>query len=284
MVAATDILHTFASESRATAKFDKNNFKHTDMADKKKSTVGDLKQDKNNYRKHSEANKKKIKKSIDECGLGRSVVVDADGVLVAGNGVSSVLPEDTPVRIIETDGTELVVVKRTDLHTGDEKRKKLALADNATSDDVEWNFDAMAADGWDGEALAGWGVDLPSAANNYSRKIEIPIYEPTGKEVAVSELTDTTKYDQLVTEIKAAKLDATTEAFLMAAASRHIVFDYAKIGDFYANASAEVQELMERSALVIIDFEKAIENGFVKMTDELTKMCEAQMMETEGEE
>lgn len=83
LVVATDNLHTFASESRATAKFDKNNFKHTDMADKKKSTVGDLKQDENNYRKHSEANKKKIKKSIDECGLGRSVVVDADDVLVA---------------------------------------------------------------------------------------------------------------------------------------------------------------------------------------------------------
>ena len=68
------------------------------------------------------------------------------------------LPEDTPIRIIETDGTELVVVKRTDLHEGDERRKKLALADNATSDNVEWDFDAMAADGWDEEAVAEFGV------------------------------------------------------------------------------------------------------------------------------
>ena len=132
------------------------------MAKEKKqgeATVADLRQDERNYRKHSEENKKRIKKSIDECGLGRSVVVDADGVLVAGNGVQSVLPEDTPIRIVETDGTELVVVKRTDLHEGDERRKKLALADNATSDNVEWDFDAMAADGWDEEAVAEFGVE-----------------------------------------------------------------------------------------------------------------------------
>lgn len=134
------------------------------MAKEKKqgeATVADLRQDERNYRKHSEENKKRIKKSIDECGLGRLVVVDADGVLVAGNGVQSVLPEDTPIRIVETDGTELVVVKRTDLHEGDERRKKLALADNATSDNVEWDFDAMAADGWDEEAVAEFGVAWP---------------------------------------------------------------------------------------------------------------------------
>ena len=125
-------------------------------------TAADLKQDGNNYRKHSDTNKARIKKSIDEAGLGRSVVVDADGVLIAGNGVQQVVDPDTPVRVIETDGTELVVVKRTDLHTDDPRRKTLALADNATSDDVEWNFDAMAADGWDGDALAGWGVDWPA--------------------------------------------------------------------------------------------------------------------------
>ena len=134
------------------------------MAKEKKqgeATVADLRQDERNYRKHSEENKKRIKKSIDECGLGRSVVVDADGVLVAGNGVQSVLPEDTPIRIVETDGTELVVVKRTDLHEGDQRRKKLALADNATSDNVEWDFDVMAADGWDEQAVAEFGVAWP---------------------------------------------------------------------------------------------------------------------------
>ena len=121
-------------------------------------TAADLKQDEHNYRKHSDTNKARIKKSIDEAGLGRSVVIDADGVLVAGNGVQQVIDQDTPVRVVETDGTELVVVKRTDLHTDDPRRKTLALADNATSDDVEWDFEAIEADGWTADEAGDWGV------------------------------------------------------------------------------------------------------------------------------
>ena len=124
-------------------------------------TAADLKQDSHNYRKHSEQNKARIKKSIDEAGLGRSVVIDADGVLVAGNGVQSVIDKDTPVRVVETDGTELVVVKRTDLHTGDPRRKTLALADNATADDVEWDFEALAED-WTADEAGEWGVEWPA--------------------------------------------------------------------------------------------------------------------------
>ena len=134
-------------------------------------TAADLIQDEHNYRKHSETNKARIKKSIDEAGLGRSVVIDADGVLVAGNGVQQVIDKDTPVRVVETDGTELVVVKRTDLHTGDPRRKTLALADNATADDVEWDFEAIAED-WTEDEAGEWGVDWPAdeEQNNESSK------------------------------------------------------------------------------------------------------------------
>lgn len=124
-------------------------------------TAADLIQDANNYRKHSEQNKERIRKSIYEAGLGRSVVIDADGVLVAGNGVQQVIDGDTPVKVVETDGTELVVVKRTDLHTGDPRRKTLALADNATADDVEWDFDAIAED-WTEDEAGEWGVEWPA--------------------------------------------------------------------------------------------------------------------------
>lgn len=122
-------LHTFAIENGLKRKFDKNNYNISKDKQNEIKTAADLIQDANNYRKHSDTNKARIKKSIDEAGLGRSVVIDADNVLVAGNGVQQVVDKDTPVRIIETDGTELVVVKRTDLHTGDPRRKTLALAD-----------------------------------------------------------------------------------------------------------------------------------------------------------
>ena len=141
-------------------------------------TAADLIQDAHNYRKHSDTNKARIRKSIDEAGLGRSVVVDADGVLVAGNGVQQVIDGDTPVRVVETDGTELVVVKRTDLHTGDPRRKTLALADNATADDVEWDFEAIEADGWTEESAGGWGVEWPADEEGEQQKAQEDDFDP----------------------------------------------------------------------------------------------------------
>ena len=56
---------------------------------------------------------------------------------------------------------------------------------------------------------------------------------------------------------------------LREAAARHIVFNYERMADYYAHASPEMQSLMEDSALVIIDFEKAIDDGFVRLCQDL---------------
>lgn len=116
--------------------------------------------DKKNYRKHSEQNKKRIRKSLTECGAGRSVLVDKDGCLIAGNGVYEQAEKiGIKTRVVETDGTELVVVKRTDIGTDDPKRKTLALADNATSDNVEWDVENIAAD-FDVSVAEDWGINV----------------------------------------------------------------------------------------------------------------------------
>ena len=116
--------------------------------------------DKKNYRKHSDKNKRMIRKSLKDCGAGRSVLVDADGYLIAGNGVYEQAQKlNIPTRVVETDGSELVVVKRTDLRTEDAKRKELALADNATSDSVEWDMQNIAED-FDISVAEDWGIDL----------------------------------------------------------------------------------------------------------------------------
>lgn len=108
--------------------------------------VKDLKQDKRNYRKHNNENLRLIKKSIKEVGLGRSIVIDAENEIVCGNGLVSQLDRSTPVKVIEIDGTELVVVKRVDLKTKDKKRRKLAVLDNTTSDTSEQNLALMKED------------------------------------------------------------------------------------------------------------------------------------------
>ena len=80
---------------------------------------------------------------------------------------------------------------------------------------------------------------------------------------------DTTKRDALLHEIENADLPDDVREFLRQAAGRHTVFNYAKIADYYAQASPQIQALMEQSALVIIDFDKAIENGFITLTKDL---------------
>lgn len=117
--------------------------------------------DKRNYRLHNDENKRVIKKSLKELGAGRSIVIDNDGEIIAGNGVYEQAKKlGIKTKIVETDGSELVVVKRTDLATDDDKRKKLALADNASSDTSEW-ADELLREDWTPEVLADFGVVLP---------------------------------------------------------------------------------------------------------------------------
>lgn len=101
--------------------------------------------DPQNARVHDQQNKTAIRQSLSELGAGRSVLVDKDNVLIAGNGVYEQAQElGIPLRIIESDGRELVIIKRTDLGTTDEKRKALAIADNRTSELSFFDDNALA--------------------------------------------------------------------------------------------------------------------------------------------
>ena len=230
-----------------------------------------IKQDRRNYRVHNDENKRVIRKSLEELGAGRSIVIDNEGEIIAGNGVYEQAQKlGIKTKIVETDGSELVVVKRTDLATGDDKRKKLALADNAASDTSEW-ADELLREDWTPEVLADWGVKIKDfSENDYSRKIEAPIYEPTC-EVApgVKDCVNSDKYNELIAEIDKSNVSDEDKDLLRLAAARHIVFDYKNIAERYAHADEKTKELYERSALVIIDYNKAIENGFVILTDRL---------------
>ena len=123
--------------------------------------IKDLKQDKRNYRKHNDRNLELIKKSVNEVGFGRSVVIDNENEIICGNGVVSTLDKNTPIKVIETDGSELVVVKRTDLSTEDKKRKQLAIMDNSASDTSEFDIELLKAD-FDVSDLADLGIDIPN--------------------------------------------------------------------------------------------------------------------------
>lgn len=120
-----------------------------------------IKLDSRNYRKHGDRNKSLIAKSLEECGAGRSILIDNKNEIIAGNGVyEQAQALKMPVKVIETDGSELVVVKRTDLSTEDLQRKKLAIMDNSTSDTSEFDYTLLQAD-FDVPELNDLGIDIP---------------------------------------------------------------------------------------------------------------------------
>lgn len=109
----------------------------------------------------------------------------------------------------------------------------------------------------------------PEAENKYSSKIQAPIYEPKNKQPHILELLDDSKTKRIINEINSSNIPEDERRFLIEAAKRHTVFNYEKIADYYAHSLPEVQKLMERSALVIIDFEKAIQLGYIQLCDEI---------------
>lgn len=95
--------------------------------------------------RHGAKNVAVIEASLRELGAGRSIVLDAEGIVRAGNGTLAAAKKlgMDRVRVIETDGTELIAVKRTDLVGS--KATALALADNRASDLHEYDDAALKA-------------------------------------------------------------------------------------------------------------------------------------------
>ena len=114
-------------------------------------------------------------------------------------------------------------------------------------------------------------IENTEEQTKYTTKVSIPQYLPNGEKPSVYSLIDRKKYDSLMQEISISNVSDEDKEFLKLAATRHIVFDYEKIADYYANSDAEVQKLMENSALVIIDINDAIANGYARLDKRLSQ-------------
>ena len=134
----------------------------------------------------------------------------------------------------------------------------------------EFDYDIL-ANMFDVGDLTAWGFsekDLKIFSDDdvYSRKIKSPVYKIKNKKPLINEIVDDKKTNELIEKIESSSLSVEDKEFLKMASMRHMVFNYSKIADYYAHSDKETQELMEESALVIIDYDKAIESGFIEMT------------------
>lgn len=115
-----------------------------------------------------------------------------------------------------------------------------------------------------------FGKAVSEIEEKYTNKIKAPVYEPKNKKPHILELMDNSKTKRIIREITMSEIPEEEKIFLIEAAKRHTVFNYEKIADYYAHSNPGVQSLMERSALVIIDFEKAIELGYVQLSKDIS--------------
>ena len=123
----------------------------------KRSTYDGITPDLKNANKGTERGRYMVEASLRETGAGRSILLDRDGRIIAGNKTFEAASDiGLPVRVVETDGRELVAVKRTDLDLSDDTgtARKLAYYDNRASEiGLEWSPEQLLAD-------IGAGLDL----------------------------------------------------------------------------------------------------------------------------
>lgn len=111
---------------------------------------------------------------------------------------------------------------------------------------------------WSGESSIDW--------EKYSATINTPIYTPLWIDVWINDMMNCDKQRMLESRINKAWIeDQKLKDFLIKCSYRFIEFNYKNIAEYYSNAPKEIQELMEDLALVIIDFNKAIEDWYAHL-------------------
>lgn len=237
--------------------------------------IDELKPYENNTKIHTPEQVKQIKNSIRDFGMNDPIAIwSKENVIVEGHGRLMACKEL---------GLKKVPVIRLDELT-DDQRKAYTIAHNQLTMSTGFDLDKLAEElktidlnlGDYGIEPTDFGIDLGEVEDilddKYTKKVDIPHYEITGEKPDLNELVDTTKADELLAEIAKADIPEEIKAFLRKAATRHYVFNYKKIAEYYAHADKDLQELMEASALVIIDFEDAIKNGFARLSEDMIAM------------
>lgn len=222
-----------------------------------------------NAKAHPPKQVDQIANSIKRFGWQQPIVVDRKKVVIIGHGRLAAAKQ------LMLDKVPVVYAD----NLSDADVKALRLADNKLNES-EWLEDLLAEElaelDIDGIDMSQFGFDLAKElediANPYTGKVNIPQYEPTGEDPPIDQLVDKTKTAELLAEIDESSLPDDEKDFLRLAAQRHLAFNYKKVAEYYANASEEMQELMEKSALVIIDYDDAIAYGYTRLNNDVREM------------
>ena len=239
--------------------------------------INELKPYENNSRTHDESQIKQICESIKEYGWTNPVLIDEKGMIIAGHG--------------RVEGGKKLDIKEVPciVLSGltEAQKKAYVIADNKMALNAGWNEELLKTElenlkelDFDLE-LTGFSkkeldklFDEINESNPYTSKTEIPQYEIKGEMPEIYELIEEEKVNQLIEDIRKSNVGEKEKEFLIKSAYRHYGFNYSKIAEYYCHQNKEMQELMEKSALVIIDINNAIAEGYAELKEEMEEMIE----------
>lgn len=164
---------------------------------------------------------------------------------------------DPLAAMAESDAAKLDELLR-NVDTGSEALQQL-IASTAAQAGL---YDTLGGDGEPPDDEEGAGSENP-----YTDKTAVPPYEITGPKPSLADMYDDAKCRKLLSDIDSSDLPESEKTFLRAAAYRHVVFNFQEIANYYAHSDADVQQLFEDSALVIVDLQDAIRNGWTRLSN-----------------
>lgn len=230
-----------------------------------------------NNPRHNDGAVPYVKNSIQEFGFKIPIIVDEAGSIVCGHtrykaalelGMSHVpcivASDLTPKQI---QAFRLADNKVAEFSSRDFSRLEIEIGEP----DAEFNLDDFGffSDSEPADAPlpdSGPTTETQDGRNIYTGRIITPVYEITGECPEAEEPVDRTGAESLPEEIdRTPGLPDNVRDFLRIAAMRHYVLHFDRIAEFYAHAAPSVQRLMENSCPVIIDYDRAIELGYVQM-------------------
>lgn len=167
-----------------------------------KAKITDLVGDNLNFNKGTQYGDHLMEESLRQFGLGRSILLDRNNRIIAGNKTTEKSGElgFEDVLIVETDGKTLVAVKRTDIDLDSKAGRELALADNATAHaNLEWDEEAIAqaAEAFNFDPV-DWGVNIEGLGDTEEE-------ESPKKEIStrlIVECKDVSKLSMLYSELQ----------------------------------------------------------------------------------
>jgi len=175
-------------------------------ATENKIKVSELIPDDKNFNKGSEFGQGLIEKSFEKFGAGRSILIDKNNKIIAGNksteNYGALGGQD--VIVVESDGKQLIAVKRTDIDLDTPEGRELALADNATAKaNIVWAEDVIASE-LGVEVGESWGVHTQYVSDNDDFGTDFTL--PEGDKAPFQQMTFTLA-DEQAEQIKNAIAD-----------------------------------------------------------------------------